>query len=118
VETLPNKPPKYNFEMVIRSMEHGRGEFNMPLRWKGRLEIENRRYVLELFAENESVLTRLLPGLSAAWSAHSVKADGARIYGKDGVVHDPRTGIISNCIKDIWKVRLDDFLEGWRRTRV
>jgi len=118
VEILPNKPPKYNFVVDIRSMKHRRGEFNMQLRWKGRLEIENRGYVVELFAENESVLTRLLPDLSAAWNAHPVEADVARIYGKDGVVHDPRTGVTSNRIKEIWKGRLDDFLEGWRRTRV
>jgi len=118
VEILPNKSPKYNLAVDIRSMKHRRGEFNMKLRCKGRLEVENLGYIVELFAENESVLTRLLPDLSAAWSEQTVEADVARIYGKDGVVHDPRTGVTSNRIKEIWKGRLDDFLEGWRRTRV
>ena len=45
------------------------------------------------------------------------EVDVSRIYGKDGVIHDPRTGVTSNRIKEVWKGRLDEFLEGWRRAR-
>ena len=81
------------------------------------MEIENRGYVVELFAENESVLSRLSPDLSMAWSKQQAELEVVRIYGKDGVIYDPRTGVTSNRIKEIWKGRLDEFLEGWRRTR-
>ncbi len=66
---------------------------------------------------NESVLSRLLPDLARAWSKHPAQVDLSRIYGKDGVIHDPRTGVTSNRIKEVWKGNLDEFLEGWRRTR-
>ena len=117
VEILPNIPSKDNFQGDIRSIKHRRGEFNMELRCKGRVEVENRGYIAELFAENESVLTRLLPDLAMAWSKQSAEIDVSRIYGKDGVIHDPRTGVTSNRIKEVWKGRLDEFLEGWRRTK-
>ena len=87
----------------------------MNLRYKGRMEIENRGYKADLFAETEGVLSRLLPDLVKVWSRQPEDNDVARIYGKDGVVHDPRTGVTSSRIKDIWKGRLDEFLEGWRR---
>ena len=89
----------------------------MELRCKGRVEVENRGYIAELFAENESVLSRLLPDLARAWSKHPAQVDLSRIYGKDGVIHDPRTGVTSNRIKEVWKGRLDEFLEGWRRMK-
>jgi MoxR-like ATPase len=56
VEILPNIPSMDNFQVDIRSIKHRRGEFNMALRCKGRVEVENRGYITELFAENESVL--------------------------------------------------------------
>ena len=34
---------------------------------------------------------------------------------KDGVIHDPRTGVTSNRIREVWKGGLDEFLEAWRR---
>jgi DNA polymerase III delta prime subunit len=117
VEILPNIPSRNTNQVDIRSIKHRRGEFNMKLRYKGRVEAENRGYVAELFAENESVLSRLLPDLAMAWSKQPADVDVARIYGKDGVIQDPRTGVTSNRIKEIWKGRLDEFLEGWRRIR-
>ena len=117
VEILPNIPSKSNFQVDIRTIKHRRGEFNMGLRCRGRVEVENRGYIAELFAENESVLSRLLPDLAMAWSKQPAEVDVSRIYGKDGVIHDPRTGVTSNRIKEVWKGRLDEFLEGWRRTR-
>ena len=89
----------------------------MALRCKGRVEAENRGYITELFAENESVLSRLLPDLAMAWSKQQAEVDVSRIYGRDGIIQDPRTGVTSNRIKEVWKGRLDEFLEGWRRTR-
>ena len=74
-------------------------------------------HVVELLAENESVLSRLLPDLVRYWSKQPVQVDVSRIYGKDGVIFDPRTGVTTKRIKEVWKGRLDDFLEGWRRTR-
>jgi len=117
VEILPNNPSKDNSRVDTRTIKHRRGEFNMELRCRGRVELENRGFVADLFAENESVLSRLLPDLDRAWSRQSAQVDVSRIYGKDGVVHDPRTGVTSNRIKEVWKGRLDEFLEGWRRTR-
>ncbi len=117
VEILPNRPSKDNSRGDIRAIKHRRGEFNMELRCKGRVEIENRGYIVELFAENESVLSRMLPGLARAWSKQPAEVDVSRIYGKDGVIHDPRTGVTSNRIKEVWKGGLDEFLEGWRRTK-
>ena len=118
VEIMPNVPSKNIFQVDIRSIKHRRGEFNMKLKYKGRVEAENRGYIAELFAENESVLSRLLPDLAMAWSKQpAADVDVARIYGKDGVIQDPRTGVTSNRIKEIWKGRLDEFLEGWRRIR-
>jgi ATP-dependent Clp protease ATP-binding subunit ClpC len=117
VEILPNKASKDNVQVDIRSIKHRRGEFDMELTCKGRVEIENRGYIAELFAENESVLSRLLPDLAMAWRKQPAELEVARIYGKDGVIYDPRTGVTSNRIKEIWKGRLDEFLEGWRRTR-
>ena len=117
VEILPHSPSKDNSPEDIRSIKHRRGEFNMELRCRGSVEIENRGYIVELFAENESVLSRLLPDLTKAWSKQPAQIDVSRIYGKDGVIHDPRTGVTSNRIKEVWKGRLDEFLEGWRRTR-
>jgi hypothetical protein len=117
VEILPNIPSRNNSQVDIRSIKHRRGEFNMKLRYKGRVEVENRGYIAELFVENESVLSRLLPDLAMAWSRQPPDVDVARIYGKDGAIHDPRTGVTSNRIKEIWKGRLDEFLEGWRRIR-
>jgi ATP-dependent Clp protease ATP-binding subunit ClpA len=117
VEILPNRPSKDNSRGDIRAIKHRRGEFNMELRCKGRVEIENRGYIVELFAENESVLSRMLPGLARAWSKQPAEVDVSRIYGKDGVIHDPRTGVTSNRIKEVWKGGLNEFLEGWRRTK-
>jgi hypothetical protein len=117
VEILPNSLSKDNSQVDIRSIKHRRGEFNMELRCKGRVELDNRGFIVELFAENESVLSRLLPDLARAWSKQPAQVDVSRIYGKDGVIHDPRTGVTSNRIKEVWKGRLDEFLEGWRRTR-
>jgi MoxR-like ATPase len=117
VEILPNSLSKDNSPVDIRSIKHRRGEFNMELRCKGRVELDNRGFIVELFAENESVLSRLLPDLARAWSKQPAQVDVSRIYGKDGVIHDPRTGVTSNRIKEVWKGRLDEFLEGWRRTR-
>ena len=118
VEILPNIPSTDNIQVDIRSIKHRRGEFNLELRCKGRVEVENRGYIVELLGEDESVLSRLLPDLAMAWSKQSSEVDVSRIYGKDGVIHDPRTGVTSNRIKEIWKGRLDEFLEGWRRTRL
>ena len=117
VEVLPNSSSKDNSRVDIRPIKHRRGEFNMELRCRGRVEVENRGYIVELFAENESVLSRLLPDLARAWSKQPAQVDVSRIYGRDGVIHDPRTGVTSNRIKEVWKGRLDEFLEGWRRTR-
>ena len=117
VEILPSSPAKNNSNVEIRTIKHRRGEFNMELRCKGRVEVENRGYIVELFAENESVISRLLPDLARAWSKQPAQVDVSRVYGKDGVIHDPRTGVTSNRIKEVWKGRLDEFLEGWRRTR-
>ena len=89
----------------------------MELRCRGRMEIENRGYIVDLFAENKSVLSRLLPDLARAWSNQPAQVDVSRIYGRDGVIHDPRTGVTSNRIKEVWKGRLDEFLEGWRRMK-
>lgn len=89
----------------------------MELRCRGRVEVENRGYIVELFAENESVLSRLLPDLARACSKQPAQVDVSRIYGRNGVIHDPRTGVTSNRIKKVWKDRLDEFLEGWRRMK-
>ena len=89
----------------------------MMLRFKGRVKIKNRGYRAELFAENKSVLARLLPDLAMAWNRQTADVDVVRIYGKDGAIQDPRTGVTSTRIKEIWKGRLDEFLEGWRRIR-
>jgi hypothetical protein len=99
----------------IRPIKHRRGEFNMELGCRGRVEVENRGYIVELFAENESVLSRLLPDLARAWRKQPAQLDVSRIYGRNGVIHDPRTGVTSNRIKEVWKGRLDEFMEGWRR---
>jgi hypothetical protein len=115
VDILPNIPSRNNFQRDIQSIKHRRGEFNMMLRFKGRVKVKNRGYTAELFAENETVLSRLLPDLATAWSRQPTDLDVVRIYGKDGAIHDPRTGVTSNRIKEIWKGRLDEFLEGWRR---
>jgi hypothetical protein len=112
--TQINKPVFWD---LIRPTKHRRGEFNMELRCRGRVEIENRGYIVELFAENKSVLSRLLPDLARAWSNQPTQVDVSRIYGRDGVIHDPRTGVTSNRIKEVWKGRLDEFLEGWRRMK-
>ncbi len=117
VEVLPNSSSKDNSRVDIRPIKHRRGEFNMELRCRGRVEVENRGYIVELFAENESVLSRLLPDLARAWSKQPAQVDVSRIYGRNGVIHDPRTGVTSNRIKEVWKGRLDEFLEGWRRMR-
>jgi hypothetical protein len=117
VEVLPNSSSKDNSQVDIRPTKHRRGEFNMELRCRGRVEIENRGYIVELFAENKSVLSRLLPDLARAWSNQPAQVDVSRIYGRDGVIHDPRTGVTSNRIKEVWKGRLDEFLEGWRRMK-
>ena len=117
VEILPNISSRDNVQVDIRSIKLRPGEFNMQLRCKGRVQVENRGYIAELFAENDSVLTRLLPDLARAWSKQPAELDVSRIYGKDGVIHDPRTGVTSNRIKEVWKGRLDEFWEGWRRTR-
>ena len=117
VEIFPNIPSRNNFQVDIRSIKHRRGEFNMSLRYKGRVEVANRGYIAELFAENESVLSRLLPDLAMAWRNQASEVGVSRTYGKDGVIHDPRTGVTSNRIKEVWKGRLDEFLEGWRRIR-
>ena len=117
VEVLPNSSSKDNSQVDIRPTKHRRGEFNMELRCRGRVEIENRGYIVELFAENKSVLSRLLPDLARAWSKQPAQVDVSRIYGRDGVIHDPRTGVTSNRIKEVWKGRLDEFLEGWRRMK-
>lgn len=117
VEILPNSPSKDNSRVDIRATKHRSGEFNMELRCKGRVEVENLGFVVELLAENESVLSRLLPDLVRYWNKQLVQVDVSRIYGKDGVIHDPRTGVTSKRIKEVWKGRLDEFLEGWRRAR-
>ncbi|MGB5748914.1 MAG: hypothetical protein WBM69_18170, partial [Desulfobacterales bacterium] len=84
-------------------------------------EDELNRVVLEIEGPgaeiylSKSVLSRLLPDLARYWSRQPVQVDVSRIYGKDGVIHDPRTGVTSKRIKEVWKGRLDDFLEGWRR---
>ena len=117
VGILSSSPAKDSTQAEIRAIKHRRGEFNMELRCRGRVEVENRGYIVELFAENESVLSRLLPDLARAWSNPPAKLYESRVYGKDGVIHDPRTGVTSNRLKEIWKGRLDEFLEGWRRTR-
>jgi PCRF domain len=117
VEILPHTPSTDSVQPDIRSIKHRRGEFNLELRCKGRVEVESRGYKTELLAEDESVLSRLLPDLAIAWGKQPSEKDMSRIYGKDGVVHHPRTGVTSNRIKDIWKGRLDEFLEGWRRMR-
>ncbi len=70
----------------IRSIKHRRGEFNMKLRYKGRVEVENRGYIAELFTKNESVLSRLLPDLAMAWIRQPADVDVVRIYGKDGTI--------------------------------
>ena len=117
VAILPNIPSRNNVQVDIQSIKHRRGEFNMMLRYKGRVKVENRGYIAELFAENETVLSRLLPGLAMEWSRQPADVDVVRVYGKDGAIHDPRTGVTSTRIKEIWKGRLDEFLEGWRRMR-
>ena len=117
VEVLPNSSSKDNSQVDIRPTKHRRGEFNMELRCRGRVEIENRGYIVDLFAENKSVLSRLLPDLARAWSNQPAQVDVSRIYGRDGVIHDPRTGVTSNRIKEVWKGGLDEFLEGWRRMK-
>lgn len=117
VEVLPNSSSKDNSRVDIRPIKHQRGEFNMELRCRGRVEVENRGYIVELFAENESVLSRLVPDLAKAWSKQPAQVDVSRIYGRNGVIQDPRTGVTSNRIKEVWKGRLDEFLEGWRRMK-
>lgn len=117
VEVLPNNSSKDNSRVDILPIKHQRGEFNMELRCRGRVEVENRGYIVELFAENESVLSRLVPDLAKAWSKQPAQIDVSRIYGRNGVIQDPRTGVTSNRIKEVWKGRLDEFLEGWRRMK-
>jgi DNA polymerase III delta prime subunit len=117
VEVLPNSSSKDNSRVDIRPIKNQRGEFNMELRCRGRVEVENRGYIVELFAENESVLSRLVPDLAKAWSKQPAQVDVSRIYGRNGVIQDPRTGVTSNRIKEVWKGRLDEFLEGWRRMK-
>jgi len=117
VEILQNSPSKDNSQVNIRTTRHRRGEFDLELTCSGRVEIEDRGYIVELLAEDERGLSRLLPELARAWSEAPAQLDVARIYGKDGVIHDPRTGVKSSRIKDVWKGRLNEFLEGWRRTK-
>lgn len=81
----------------------------MELRCKGRVEVENRGYITELFAENESVLSRLLPDLAVAWSKQQAEVDVSRIYGRDGIIQDPRTGVTSNRIKRFGKAGWTNF---------
>jgi hypothetical protein len=81
------------------------------------VEIENRGYIVELLAEDKSVLCRLLSDLARTWSEAPAQLDVARIYGKDGVIHNPRTGVKSSRIKEVCKGRLNEFLEGWRRAK-
>ena len=117
VEILQNGLSKDDSQVRIQSVRHRRGEFNMTLKFKGRVKIEERGFTVDLFAEDESILSRLMLDLAASWSKHPVQLSVARIYGKDGVIHDPRTGVTSSRIKDVWKGHLDEFLEAWRRAR-
>jgi len=117
IEVLPNSSSKDNSRGNIRPIKLRRGEFNMELRCRGLVEVENRGYFVELFAENENVISRLLPDLARAWSKQPAQVEVSRIYGRNGVIHDPRTDMTSNLIKEVWKGRLDEFLEAWRRKK-
>ena len=117
VEVLHKGLSKDESKVKIQTVRHRRGEFNMTLKCKGRVTIEDRGLTVDLLAEDKSILSRLIPDLAASWAKHPVQLSVARIYGRDGVIHDPRTGVTSGRIKDVWKGYLDEFLEAWRRAR-
>ncbi|CAB1082675.1 hypothetical protein D1AOALGA4SA_10272 [Olavius algarvensis Delta 1 endosymbiont] len=117
VELLQNGLMEKDSSVRIQSVRHRRGEFNLMLTCRGHVKLEERGLTVDLLAQDERTLSRLLPDVAASWRRPSTDSSIARIYGKDGVIHDPRTGVTSSRIKDVWKGHLDEFLEAWRRAR-
>jgi hypothetical protein len=116
VEIIPPILSKDNFQANIQSTKHRRGEFNMNLRYKGRVEIENQGYKADLFAETEGVLSRLLPDLVKAWIRQSED--------KDFVDKIKKYRIISNLKQNEYLLRIvyigqrKDVYEQFRRLLV
>jgi hypothetical protein len=115
VEVLKSGLTKDHSHIKIRPVRHRKGEFGLVQRYRAALEIKDRGLIVELLTEDENVLARMLPDLNQYWEGNSMELEVVRIYGKDGIISDPRTGVTSGRIKDVWKGRLDEFLEGWRR---
>jgi hypothetical protein len=81
-----------------------------------RIEWQSAGRVIELFAENRSMLQRLASDLAIAELAGPDELQPARAYAKDGVgARDPRTGVTIARMKDAMAGKLDTFLEAWRQ---
>jgi ATP-dependent Clp protease ATP-binding subunit ClpC len=80
-------------------------------------KMENRKLGIQfdLLSSNPDVLKNIVYDLKKK-DKQGPEAEVARVYGENGLVKDPRTGISMQDNKQLWKGNLDDFLDAWMAT--
>jgi hypothetical protein len=67
----------------------------------------------DLLAADADVLRNLVFDLARVEKREEAAGRVARIYGDNGLVKDPRTGVTVPHNKQFWKGGLEDFLDAW-----
>lgn len=101
----------------VRPARRRRGLFDLALAARGRFEIEESGFVLDLVGTRAETLAAFFADLARRRADAGTPArDVARHYGQDGTgARDPRTGASVPRLKDVLRGRLDPLLEAWRR---
>ncbi len=104
-------------DRILQTMRRKRGLLGLEVTQRIRIRVPALGIGFDLLGADAGTLGELAPDLTAHLNRPAEEMSVARVYGEDGAVRDPRTGVSSGRIRDVWKGRLDKFLEGWRRAQ-
>jgi ATP-dependent Clp protease ATP-binding subunit ClpC len=116
VELIPRLSESDRETQNIQAIKRNKEYLDTEVSFKTRLQLPDKGVLIELFGGSESTLSQLCHDMKKSWLEHTdANNDTVRNYGKGGIVKDPRTGIASANSKDVYKGKLDRFLEGWKK---
>jgi ATP-dependent Clp protease ATP-binding subunit ClpC len=97
----------------VKPVKKRKGLFQLEVAYALRVELAGVGIQFEALAADADVLKNLAFDLARRDKQDADSGRAARVYGENGLVKDPRTGVTAQFNKQFFKGNLEDFLDAW-----